>query len=390
MTHHASLPPTGGLHRLLDDKAMVVVCGSGGVGKTTTAAAMALMAAVHTERKVLVLTVDPARRLADALRLERLGNQPVEIDRAALSAAGEPKGRLFAAMLDTKQSWDDLVRRHAPDEETRQAILGNPLYKNITDRFVQSHDYIAMERLHELHEAGEWDLIVVDTPPAAHAVDFLDAPARMADFFDSKLLRFLVAPSRSRLMSLTAKPFLQIADRLLGQRFLADISEFFARLETMRPGFIERAQRTEALLRSAATTFVVVSTLEHAASHEASRFIEELRTRSLDYGGLVLNRTLPSSLLDPAGAEAAGYLRSYAEPVSQMDVLRPAGIPADVERVLRAIAGNHERFAAIAQNEERRRAALAQGSSVVVSAPWFDDELHDVAGLSLLGGSIWS
>ncbi len=192
------MPSTGSLEQLLAAKEIVIHCGSGGVGKTTTAAAAAAMAATHLGGKVLVLTVDPARRLANALGLETFGNVETQVSLDAFSAAGvEPRGELWAAMLDTKQSWDDLVARHAPDAATRDAILANPLYQNITGRFVQSHDYIAMERLYEIHKSGRYDLIIVDTPPTRNAIDFLEAPERMADFFSSRLLRMLTAPGRS-------------------------------------------------------------------------------------------------------------------------------------------------------------------------------------------------
>ena len=157
------------------------------------------MAAAHLGGKVLVLTVDPARRLANALGLEQFGNVETQVPPELFAAAGvEPRGELWAAMLDTKQSWDELVRRHAPDAATRDAILANPLYQNITGTFVQSHDYIAMERLYEIHASGRYDLIVVDTPPTRNAIDFLEAPERMADFFSSRLLRWLTVPARSR------------------------------------------------------------------------------------------------------------------------------------------------------------------------------------------------
>ena len=185
------------LEQLLAAKEIVVFCGSGGVGKTSVAAAAALGATVHLGGKVLVLTIDPARRLATALGLEGLGNRAHRVAPEVLKAAGiEPRGELWAAMLDTKQSWDDLVLRHAPDEETAYRILENRLYPNLTARFVQSHDYIAMERLFEIHATGEYDLIVIDTPPTRNAIDFLDAPARMADFFGGRLLRWLTLPYR--------------------------------------------------------------------------------------------------------------------------------------------------------------------------------------------------
>ncbi|HEV2369474.1 MAG TPA: ArsA-related P-loop ATPase, partial [Acidimicrobiales bacterium] len=214
----ASAAPAASVDQLLAAKEIAVSCGSGGVGKTTTAAAAAAMAAVRHGGKVLVLTVDPARRLADALGLggTGIGNEAHRVPDEAFRTAGiTPRGQLWAAMLDTKQSWDALVRRHAPDRDTTEQILRNPLYRNISSRFVQSHDYIAMERLYELHAEGTYDLIVVDTPPTRNAIDFLEAPQRMSDFFSSRLLRWLIAPYRSRVVNYASRPFYQIADRIL-------------------------------------------------------------------------------------------------------------------------------------------------------------------------------
>ena len=235
------------LESLLAAKEIAVFCGSGGVGKTTTAAAAAAMAAVRLGGKVLVLTVDPAKRLANALGLKGFGNVETRVPAAAFRAAGQahPRGELWAAMLDTKQSWDNLVRRHAPDPSTAARILENPLYQNISGRFVQSHEYIAMERLYELHVEGNFDLIVVDTPPTRNALDFIEAPERMAEFFSSRFLRLLIVPYRSRLVNVASRPFYQVADRILGSQFLQDIAEFFILFQTMYGGFVERSQAVD-------------------------------------------------------------------------------------------------------------------------------------------------
>ena len=243
MARTVAHPTVESLEELCASKEIIVSTGSGGVGKTTAAAALATTAAAQLGIKVLVLTVDPARRLANALGMERFGNVETRVPDEAFAEAGvDPQGELWVAMLDTKQSWDDLVRLHAPDTETRDAILANPLYQNITGKFVQSHDYVAMERLYEIHTSGRYDLIVVDTPPTRNAVDFLDAPARMADFFSSRLLRWLIAPYRSRVVGLASKPFYSVADRILGTQFLEDIAEFFILFQTMYDGFVERAE----------------------------------------------------------------------------------------------------------------------------------------------------
>jgi anion-transporting ArsA/GET3 family ATPase len=203
------------LEPLLATKEIVVFCGSGGVGKTSMAAAAALESALRLGGRVLVLTIDPARRLASALGLEGgLGNVERRVPDDALKRAGiEPRGELWAAMLDTKQGWDELVLRHAPDEQTALRILDNRLYHNITARFVQSHDYIAMERLFEVHATGKYDLIIIDTPPTRNAIDFLEAPKRMAEFFGGRLLRWLTMPYRmgggrgARVINVASRPW---------------------------------------------------------------------------------------------------------------------------------------------------------------------------------------
>ncbi len=261
--------PATSLDSLLATREVVVVCGSGGVGKTSIAAAMGVAAATHLGGKVLVLTIDPARRLANALGLQEFGNveRKVVLDPAMVGA--DPRGELYAAMLDTKASWDDLVLRHAPDEETAYRILENRLYANVTGRFAQSHDYIAMERLYEIHTTGTYDLIVIDTPPSRHTIDFLEAPSRMAEFFGGRLLRWLTMPYRfggrgARMMNVASKPFYQMADRVLGGQFLRDIAEFFLNFQAMYPGFVERAKEVEALVHDRRTVFTVVTTLEGA------------------------------------------------------------------------------------------------------------------------------
>ena len=301
-------PRTTSLESLLATREIVVFCGSGGVGKTSTAAAAALAAAVHLGGRVLVLTIDPARRLADALGIEGFGNVERRIPDDALRAAGlQPRGELYAAMLDTKRSWDDLVLRHAPNEETAYRILDNRLYQNVTARFVQSHDYIAMERLFDIHATGSYDLIVIDTPPTRNAIDFLDAPKRMAEFFGGRLLRWLTMPYRiggrrgARLVNFAGKPFYQMADRILGGQFLRDVAEFFLNFETMYAGFTERAQAVERLLHDRRTAFTVVTTLEGAPLREAEYFCEELTARGYHLGALILNKTLPPWLLSPEG-----------------------------------------------------------------------------------------
>ncbi len=378
------------VEQLLAAKEIVVCCGSGGVGKTSTAAAAAVMSAVSLGAKTLVLTVDPARRLADSLGVEALGNTEHQIPPAAFKAAGvEPRGELWAAMLDTKQSWDELVRRHAPDRATAERILANALYQNVSGRFVQSHEYIAMERLYEVHAGGRYDLIVVDTPPTRNAADFLRAPDRMADFFASRLLRWLTMPARSRLINLASRPFYQVADRILGSQFLEDIAEFFLLFQSMYEGFAERAEAVKRLLHDRRTTFLVVATLEPAPLREAETFLAALVESGFHPGALVLNKVLPEYLREPALAEVAERMAADA-PALAAAAGEEAGPPAAVARVLREVSESFLNFAVVAKREAEERAELGSVPDVVATVPYFDEDICDLAGLLRLGRAIWA
>lgn len=380
------------LESLLATKEIAVFCGSGGVGKTTTAAAAAAMAAVKLGGKVLVLTVDPAKRLANALGLEGFGNIEKQVPVEAFVEAGQPhpRGELWAAMLDTKQSWDNLVRRHAPDAVTAKRILENPLYQNISGRFVQSHEYIAMERLYELHSEGNFDLIVVDTPPTRNALDFIEAPERMAEFFSSRLLRLLIVPYRSRLVNLASRPFYQVADRILGSQFLQDIAEFFILFQTMYAGFVERARAVTRLLHDKRTTFVVVSTLEAAPVHEAEFFIEVLSGKGFHLGALLLNKVLPGYFNDEAAAAVAEHLVEGREELTEKVAALTGDDPAQVGRVLTEVAESFVNFQVVAQRESKQRSELAATPDVVTTVPSFETDIYDLAGLLRLGEKIWS
>ena len=383
-TTRVPTPKTVG--QLLSAKDIVIACGPGGVGKTTTAAALAATAVVEQGGRVLVLTVDPARRLADALGLKGIGNDEVRIpDDVFTEAAARPRGELWAAMLDTKQSWDDLIRRHAPDAETREQILANPLYQNISGRFVQSHDYIAMERLYEIHSEGKYDLIVVDTPPTRNALDFLDAPQRMADFFSSRLLRWLIVPYRSRLVNMASRPFYQVADRILGTQFLADISEFFILFQSMYAGFVERAEAVTRLLSDRRTTFMVVSTLEATPVREAEFFSAELTARQLHLGAVVLNKVLPGYLRD---AQADKLAQSMTGRTTELaDGLTDD--PVVAARVVGEVAESFLNFGVVARREAEQQAELKGTPDVLVTVPFFDADIYDMGGLLQLGAQVW-
>ena len=376
------------LGALLAAKEMVLVCGSGGVGKTTTAAAMGVAAATHTSGRVLVLTVDPARRLADALGIGALGNEATKVPKKAFRAAGvDPRGEMWAAMLDTKAGWDELIRRHAPDARVRDSVLANPLYQNITSRFAHSHDYLAMERLYEMHSSGEYDLIIVDTPPSRNAIAFLDAPGRMKEFFGSKLLKWLTVPYRSRLFTMASKPFYQVADRILGSRFLQDIAEFFILFQVMEKGFVEHARQVERLLGDPRTTFVVVSTLEAAPTHEAGYLVRALGRRDLHLGAIVANRVLPKSFTTKSAKQAARTLAKRARADEVADRLA-TDLDTPPDRIAHVVAAMGERFAdvaVVATREAERQAELAELTSLLVAIPVLDRDVNDLGDLVEMG-----
>ena len=376
------------LAELLSAKEMIVVCGSGGTGKTTIAAALGAQAAAVVGGRVLVLTVDPARRLATALGIGSFGNTAVRVPAKAFAAAGlECRGELWVAMLDTKAGWDELIRRHAPDAALRDTVLANPLYRNITGRFVNSHDYLAMEQLYELHASGQYDLVVIDTPPSRNALDLLDAPGRMREFFGSRLLKWLTVPYRSRLFTMASKPFYQVADRILGSRFLQDIAEFFVLFQTMEAGFVSHAKEVERLLTDDGTAFIVVSTLEAAPAREARFLAEELRQRHMPLGALVLNRTLPVEVRQPAAAKAAGRLAEVAGNADLLaDLAATTGATADaVQHVLTEVADRFRDVSVVAGREAERRRELEAVVPLAAVVPTMATDVHDLPGLLVIG-----
>jgi anion-transporting ArsA/GET3 family ATPase len=368
------------------------------VGKTTISASLAATAAARLGGRVLVLTVDPARRLADALGVGGLGNVARRVPDEAFADAGvRPKGELYAAMLDMSESWDALVRRYAPDPGTANEILANPLYRNITRRFAQAHNYIAMERLYELHEEGEYDLLVVDTPPSLNALDLLDAPGRMAEFFSSRLLRWLIVPYRSRLVNFASRPFYQVADRILGSQFLEDLAEFFILFQTMRDGFVARAEAVNRLIRDVRTTFVVVTTLEAVPAVEAEQLIESLRDRRLHLGLLVCNKVLPGSFSDPPVGRTAELLGLRAGELAKTlggrlpEDPTTASRPSDemVGLVLAEVARSFANFRLVATREAELLRELSAAHEVTATVPYHPGHVTDLQGLLDVGAKIW-
>ncbi|WP_158887623.1 ArsA family ATPase [Amycolatopsis anabasis] len=360
---------------LIDDPAsrVIVCCGSGGVGKTTTAAALALRAA-ERGRQTVVLTIDPARRLAQALGLRELGNHPRQV-----SVAGfDPKGELWAMMLDMRRTFDDMVRVHAGPERAEQ-LLANPFYQTISTSFSGTQEYMAMEKLGQLAATDEWDLIIVDTPPSRSALDFLDAPSRLSSALDGRMIRLLTGPAKAggwglrKVVSAGFSMFAKAVSTILGGQLLADASAFMQAFDSMFGGFRERARRTAELLRSEGTAFLVVAAPEPDALREASYFVERLSTESMPLSGLIANRTHPV-LAELSGTEA----------IAAADSLDRGGSAAPLAS---AVLRLHADRVALADREKRllARFTRAHPEVPIVEVPALPSDVHDLAGLRDIG-----
>jgi len=367
----------------LDDVSVVICCGSGGVGKTTVSAALGLAVAKRRDRRVLVLTVDPARRLATALGMGDIGAEPVQVPRARLRKAGvEIEGEMFAAMLDMKSTFDRMVTRMAPTRADARRILDNRFYHGISDSFIGSHEYMAMEALYELHEAGEYDTLIIDTPPSRNALDFLEAPNRLSDFVGAKLLSWLSRPTGfgMRAVTLAAGPFLHMADRLLGADVLSELAAFVSDLQKIYGGIQRRARDVYALLRSPAVGFVVVSTLEPAAFGEAEFFCSRLREYGMPLRGVIANRTLPDSLRDPVALSTARALAEEPALPGWLGERLGHRVSPDA---LHAIGERWLQYHALAEREGRQLGRLERlGGADAVRIPLFSEDASELDGLA--------
>jgi len=365
---------------LLSDPAtrIIVCCGSGGVGKTTTAAALGLRAA-ELGRRTVVLTIDPARRLAQSMGLTELDNVPRRVKDVEIVNGGE----LHAMMLDMKRTFDEVVLAHT-DAERAEEIFGNPFYQAMSSSFSGTQEYMAMEKLSQLRGADEWDLIVVDTPPSRSALDFLDAPQNLARFLDGRLLRLLLVPAKSggrgmlKVMSASFSLFGRVITKILGAQLLDDISTFVAALDSMFGGFRERAQYTYDLLKTPGTAFVVVAAPEPDAVREASYFADRLTAEGMPLAGLVLNRVHAT---DVPGLSA----KTAEEAAEALD--GPDGSPVTAE-ALRV----HASLSRLVDRERRIAAEFttAHPEVPVVQVPAEAEDVHDLDGLRRIGAALTS
>ena len=372
---------------LLADRStnIIVCCGSGGVGKTTTSAALALRAA-EQGRKVVVLTIDPARRLAQSMGIEKLDNVPRPVPGMASDG-----GSLDAMMLDMKRTFDDVVESQASPEKAAQ-ILSNPFYVALSSSFAGTQEYRAMEKLGQLHatarSTGRWDLIVVDTPPSRSALDFLDSPERLSSFLDGRFIRLLLTPAKgpARLMTAGLGLITGALTKVLGASMLRDVQTFVAALDTLFGGFRQRAQRTYQLLQARGTAFVVIAAPEPDALREAAYFVERLNEERMPLAGLVVNRASRT----PRGRLSAQQALAAAERLDEVDAeARQSGKtpPSPTAGLTAGLLRLHADRSRIVARESRLRARFSMAHPDVPTAvvPALSTDVHDLDGLRLIG-----
>ena len=365
---------------------IVVCCGAGGVGKTTTAAALALRAAERHGRRTVVLTIDPARRLAQSMGLTELNNTPHPVAGASKDEGGE----LHAMMLDMKRTFDEVVLTHTEPDKA-QEIFANPFYQAMSSTFSGTQEYMAMEKLSQLSALdvaeGGWDLIVVDTPPSRSALDFLDAPKRLSRFLDSRMLRMLLAPARTgglsvlRMMGASLNVFGRAMRKILGGQLISDVSTFVASFDSMFGGFAERAERTYQVLQAKQTAFLVVATPEQDAIREAGYFAGRLSEERMPLAGLVLNRV--------HGVAVPGL--SAERSVGAAEALTSAGSSAAAGAALTAeVLSLHADLVRQVAREQRTADQFRRShpSVPVTEVPAHAEDVHDLAGLRTIGAEL--
>jgi anion-transporting ArsA/GET3 family ATPase len=375
------------LDALLTDRSthIVVCCGSGGVGKTTTAAAVGVRAA-EAGRRAVVLTIDPARRLAQSLGLSELDNTPAPI----AGIDGSAGGSLDAMMLDMKRTFDEVVEAHA-EPERAATILANPFYQALSTSFAGTQEYMAMEKLGQLHQEsqaeGRWDLIIVDTPPSRSALDFLDAPKRLGAFLDGRLIRILAAPARAggrayvRLLTASLGMFSNVLTRIVGAQVLVDLQTFVTSFDALFGGFRERAEKTYALLAAPGTAFLVVAAPEPDALREASYFVERLEAEDMPLAGLILNRV--------AGVQLAGLTAEQAVAGAQrLSDTEPD--PDSAEALTANLLRLHSEVSRLADRHHHlaERFVAANPRVPITSVPAMSQDVHDLTGLREVAASM--
>lgn len=367
----------GALLKRLKGKRVCICLGSGGVGKTTTSAALALGLAARGQ-KVAVVTIDPAARLASALGLDRLSGEPRLIERSLLAGQGvDCKGELWAMMLDSKATFDEIVERLAPNEREREQILANPIYRELSSAVAGSQELSAMAKLYELRHERDFDVIVLDTPPSRNAVDFLETPTRLLGFLEGRALKVFLSPGglAARVFGRSTGIVFAIFARVTGVDMLSDLSTFFRSLSGILDGFSEVTKGAAKLLRDPTTTFFVVTSPEPEPAHEAEFLAERLAERGMSRGGLIVNRVH----FDGLGEHSVEQVQSLLAP--------------DLgERLARRVAGNLADFDVLVQRDRETVARLSRelGEQEPILVPHLDEDVRDVAGLAQLAAHLFS
>jgi anion-transporting ArsA/GET3 family ATPase len=355
----------------LEGMRVVVCAGSGGVGKTTTSAAIAMGLAARGAR-VCVVTIDPARRLADALGIEQLGSEPRRVDDERFAGHGITiEGELWAMMLDPKRTFDELIARLAPDEKTRDEILANRIYRELSSAVAGSQEFTAVAKLYDLDRSGQFDVIVLDTPPSRNALDFLDAPDRLTGFLEGRALRLFLAPSglAAKVVGRGTSVVFGVLRRVTGVDLMNDLSVFFTALSTVLDGFRERAAGVKALLADGATAFMIVTSPEREPVEEAIFFGDKLREAQMPFGGLIVNRVHP--------------LAESEEEVDEAAIAAELGGDATLAR---KVARTLREFRVLAHRDARavQRLRREVGDDDPIIVPHLDGDVHDVDGLVLV------
>ncbi|MGM0574490.1 MAG: ArsA family ATPase [Myxococcota bacterium] len=376
------------LTSLLESKSTLIVVGPGGVGKTTAAAALAVQGA-RMGKKVLVLTVDPARRLANSLGLEGLESDEVRIEPSLFAEAGIElgSGALYAMMLDTKSTFDRLIERHAPDAETRDRILGNRYYQQASTALAGSQEYMAMEKLYEVREERDYDLIVLDTPPMQNAVDFLSAPDRLGRFLDSSSLRVVLTGFRTAgkfgmgLLKFQSR-LLRVMNRFVGAETFLSLLEFIDSFQEMYGGFRKRANRVKDLFGSPDVAFAIITSTDRMAIDEGEAFHRRLVEDDMPFGAFVVNRVREPYLPEDAREGLADHLLEAVDEVKALEFHDRNHVVALVKRIARAC----DRYEVLSEVDRDRvaevREHLGEAADRLWTVPLFDRDIHDLRGLA--------